>query len=128
MYDGIGEALQRDREAERKLNLIQLLALSWMIGIGAGTLARIAGCGWGTTLLVAWAGAVLGALAVTALIVLADWASARLGRDAAGASEGIGTLIGAWDEDLALDRADARARMIDAGAGIAVNGRDGGSG
>ena len=123
MFDRFNGGVGPDCGSDRKLNLVQLLALSWMIGACAGASMRIAGGSWGAALLTAWAGATLGALGVTAMIVLAEALWSRGGRRA-GVPDGIDALVGAWDADLSLDR----AQMADAGAEVAANGAAGGRG
>jgi hypothetical protein len=103
---------------DRKLNVIQLVLLSWILGLTAVTAARFAGFGWGVSILIGWAGMVLGTLGITALLLLLDGLLQRptAAQDGQGADQ-VDALIDAWDKDLLLDRARARAEMTDLSRG-----------
>jgi uncharacterized membrane protein YeaQ/YmgE (transglycosylase-associated protein family) len=112
--------VHRGRE-DRKLNLVQLVVLGWILGLVAVTAARFAGFGWGMSILIGWAGMVLGTLAVSAIFVLLESLQSRLRRrlQHGGSFDQVEALIDAWDKDLVLDRARARAEMTDLSHGFA---------
>ncbi len=118
MFDG--DFGSRDHIDDRRMNVIQLLVMSWVVALVSGYLARVAGFGWGATLLIGWVGGIFGALVLGAIVVLVDAILPRPPRATdLESSEALEALIGAWDEDLTEDREAARARMTDAATGAA---------
>lgn len=96
---------------DRRLNVIQLLALSVVLGTAAGVLAHLWGLSWAWAVFATWSGAILGALCVTALLVLADRPARRPSEDG-----DLRATIEAWDEDLERETEEATrkpARSMD---------------
>lgn len=115
-----GGVFHHGRE-DRKLNVIQLVVLGWILALAAVTAARLAGLGWGISILIGWAGMVLGTLGLSAIFVLLESLQSRrrdTSQDDAGPDQ-VEALIDAWDKDLVLDRARARAEMTDLSHGYA---------
>ncbi len=121
MFDG--DFGSRDHIDDRRMNVIQLLVMSWVVALVSGYLARMAGFGWGATLLIGWVGGVLGVLVLGVIVMLVDAILPRPPRAAdLGSPEAVEPLVAAWDEDLTRDRDAARAAMTDAATGAKRHG------
>lgn len=89
---------------DRVLSLVQVMALSVLLGISGGAMAKSLGLGWGASLLVAWGATTLGVFAVTGVIMLAEWVFFAQAREQA-------KLVEAWEDDA---WADAQAQAAQA--------------
>ena len=106
MFDDCGNGFGDSVPSDRRLNLIQLLALSLAIGVAAGLLIGLAGFGWVMALLAGWAASICAALGVSAVVLFIDaCVRAPLPRRAElPDGDDIDAMFAAWDDDLLRDQ------------------------
>ncbi|MEM6825301.1 MAG: hypothetical protein AAF566_09315 [Pseudomonadota bacterium] len=94
---------------DRRMNVIQLIALCVAIGLSAGAAARLSGMGWLSSGLISWAATVVGVFGCTALIFVLE---ILFERDPAqdDDTDQVDTDEGAraWEEDCRDDRGFGR--------------------
>ena len=57
---------------DRRMNVIQLIALCAALGLSSAVAARYSGAGWGASLLISWATTIIGVFGLTGLIFLVE--------------------------------------------------------